>query len=368
MPKQSTKEIQDAVQKLGERLGFISVVEERIHSHTAYAPVYDVVWYLDTTGFFDTDALALLFKNAPELMAQIKKLPVAGFEIEGAATSSKNQLGNFANLYSGNFLFNFVIVNNNAAKNENDTYRRGRKLYRYFNEEIGSRNTVFMDCVHLNKSIESLKCCDSTVSAEKTPVEARRSFGGDTTSIEMYDAILPYIAASGFEIKQNYSPVLPYIKHKLITKALAGTDSEMLNFYLGRFFHKYPENPEKSVSSKVTDMFYIPKIDVVLGFNLQKGFYCWLRELATALGDDAVVFPMLYGVGEKIIGDIFVPLVGIEFESSINKHCNGGIINMHHYTHTGVLISSIDSKSHIDFMRHQLGINNVTHLSIGEIK
>lgn len=72
LPKQSTLEIQNKIKALGEQLGFISVIEERIHERETYAPIYDAVWYMDLTEYFDLDSLKPLFKHNPKLLDRIK--------------------------------------------------------------------------------------------------------------------------------------------------------------------------------------------------------------------------------------------------------------------------------------------------------
>ena len=367
MPKSSTLQIQHMVRDLGEKLGFISAIEERIHCSDAYAPIYDAVWYLDLTKYFDVDALNPVFKNNTEYIAHIKKLPIAGFEIEGASTSSKNQLGNFANLYSGHFLFNFVIVNNGAANGEDDTYRRGRKLYKYFYEELGAKETIFMDYTHLCESIKSLKKVDTKIYANSDVSESRKICGGDTTSTAMFNSIFPYLKSSGFEIIQNYSPIMPKVKFHEENVSLLGSDSKTANFKSGRYFRKEPGIYDWNTAKKPADMYYIPKLDTVLGFNLPNGFYEWLSSVSDALNYEAASFPILYGISKKIIEKIFVPLVGIEFENSINKHCNGGVINMSHYSYYGVLVGNESAESHIKFLKENMGINNVTYLALEDL-
>ena len=39
--------------QIGEKLGFISCIEERIHNNDIYSPIYDAVWYLDLTKYID---------------------------------------------------------------------------------------------------------------------------------------------------------------------------------------------------------------------------------------------------------------------------------------------------------------------------
>lgn len=52
LPKQSTLEIQNKIKALGEQLGFISVIEERIHERETYAPIYDAVWVYGSDRVF----------------------------------------------------------------------------------------------------------------------------------------------------------------------------------------------------------------------------------------------------------------------------------------------------------------------------
>jgi len=68
------------------------------------------VWYLNLTKHFNFKSLEPMFTNNMDYLDNLEKIPFAGFEIEGACTSSKNQLSNFANLYCGDFLYSFVIV------------------------------------------------------------------------------------------------------------------------------------------------------------------------------------------------------------------------------------------------------------------
>ena len=362
MPKESTLKIQHEIMELGNRLGFISCIEERIHNNDIYAPIYDAVWYLDLTKYFDIDALKPILKNEPSMLERIKKLPVAGFEIEGASTSSKNQLGNFGNLYSGNFLYNFVIVNNGEANGENDTYRRGRKIYKYFYEEFEAKNTIFMDYTHLRNSISHLRAVDAMLKIRSNKSKERINFGGDITSTEMFEEIRPSLEKSGMELKQNYSPQMPKIKFRRVCDIFGDVIDEKAGFMVGKFFHNMPEDESYKIAKKQSDMYYIPKLDVVIGFDLPDGFVEWLYNISTAMKDDYINFPILYALKENIIGEIFVPVISIEFENSINKHCNGGIINMSHYSCFGILMGTESAKPHIEFLKKNMGINNVTDL------
>ncbi|GHU99518.1 hypothetical protein FACS1894211_05060 [Clostridia bacterium] len=81
MPKITTREIQSLIYELGKELGFRSVKEERLHGRETYAPVYDVVWYLDMAKYFKLDGLEKLFEKDTGLFERLKTLPFAGFEI-----------------------------------------------------------------------------------------------------------------------------------------------------------------------------------------------------------------------------------------------------------------------------------------------
>ena len=71
---------------------------------------------------------------------------------------------------------------------------------------------------------------------------------------------------------------------------------------------------------------------------------------------------------DKLIDEIFIPLISIEFENTINKHCNGGIINMSHYSYFGILVGNDSAEMHIKFLKENMGINNVTFLTVGDLK
>lgn len=47
MQKKETLEIQKMLVDFGTKLGFEAHKEEQIHSKDTYAPIYDVVWYLN---------------------------------------------------------------------------------------------------------------------------------------------------------------------------------------------------------------------------------------------------------------------------------------------------------------------------------
>lgn len=364
LPKNQTLFIQEAIYELGRKLGFISATEHiSLPSSECYAPKYDVVWYFDTEKYFNIDALKPLFSNNPVMLDRIRKLPFAGFEIEGSTTSSKNQLSNFANLYCGDYLFNFVIVNNDAAVKENDTYRRGLKLHRYFTSMCGYRNTFFADWTHISRSIENLKTNKDDIfpSTSEIRTTKRSTYGGEVASVEMYEKIVPYISNSGMEIRQNYAPDKAQWEFMLNQHVYNNLESssEIADFYLLQKTFVSPDFKQVRKSSKPVDSYYIPKLDVVSGFNSPRSFIKWMKALASELNNDVVNFPMLFAILNGTVQNLFLPIISIEIESSINKHMNGGILNMAKNSFCGILVTKSDAKPHLEFFKNKLNCNNI---------
>lgn len=148
MPKNQTQEIQNFIKDLGEHLGLISKIEVQFYKSDNYSPIYDVVWFIDLQKNFNLDIIKK-YVDDEKYIENIKLLPIAVFEIEGAATSSKNQIGNMINLTFANSFLKFVIVNNEAAIPERDSYRRGLKIVRYFETNFGAENIIFLDLSHI---------------------------------------------------------------------------------------------------------------------------------------------------------------------------------------------------------------------------
>jgi len=355
-------------------LGFISETEVQLHSNEQYAPKYDVVWSLDLEKWYNLSEIRKLFKNAPEeLFKRIKCLPFAGFEIEGSSTTSKNQLGNFANLYSGNFLYNFVIVNNSEANGENDTYRRGVKLKRYFSENSGDKNVFFFDWYHLEQSIDNFfPKTEMSICSEN--LNKYKGSGGETTSVLMYEKIRPFLENSKLSVFQDYQPWLYEIKYKMATEASdAGAKLELRDeecfrhFYTGQAFYKEPLDTNPIRAKSKAESLYVPKLDVCMGFTVSGGFTEWLKALANTIGYNGVAhFPILYALQREIEEDLFVPLIGIEIEASINKHLSGGIFNMAKNTYAGVVVTKDSALKHVEFYKKELGIKNITSYCLEE--
>lgn len=378
MPKDETRRIQKEIADLGERLGFISEIESRaIGFEDCYFPIHDVVWYLDTQSSFNMEAMEPLFEEKPQWIRLLNKIPFAGFEIEGSTTSSKNQIGNFANLYASDFLFKFVIVNNAAAANENDTYRRGLKINYYFQRLYGQREVIFADWVHIHKTLD----IDSGIfqKYEQTyklndNILKRAGFGGETKSLEVYDKIIPFVKSTKMILKQNYAPQTAqwqYTLQKMIYKQLQETRLDLsiaenrdISHYLKQAYYYTPEEAASREVDKISDAYYIPKIDVVAGMQAPSKFLCWLRNIGIELKNDCVNYPILYVLKNNLTQEIFLPLVSMEFEMSVSKHMNGGILNMSRNSFCGILVAPQEAIRHLRMMRKTMSCNNVIFYNV----
>lgn len=364
MPSKETLKIQNHINELGIRLGFKSVIETKLDYSDMYGPTYDVIWFIDLTKYFNFKPLKPLFKNNIKQFDLFKNFPFAGFEIEGSNTTSKNQLSNFVNLYCGKFLYNFIIVDNKGAKNEEDTYRRGLKLHRYFTENSGDGNLFFLDKTQFYKSIESLDDFEDFINASDLNSCSRSAIGGEKISIKMYENIREYIDNTGFIIEQNYSPIISKLKYNML-KECKIQDDEYTYFYLRQKYYWTPYNEVIKYATKEKDNFYVPKLDLVLGFNAPVGFKMWLIEIAKNIKFDLINYPLLYGLKRNKIDNLFIPLIAFEIESSINKHLNGGIYNMSKNSYIGILVTNENSNSHIDYYKSKMGINNIISYCLG---
>lgn len=367
MPKNETLEIQKILAELGERLGFISKIEERIHSNDTYAPIYDAVWYLDLSKYFKLDELKPLFSYNPILLQRMELLPFAGFEVEGSTTTSKNQIGNFANLHAGHFLFNFEIVNNSAAINENDTYRRGMKIFRHCNQMLSLRNDIFMDKAQLIESINLLpEKTNANLNVTANSDNKRGTCGGEKAeSLKMFSEILPMLQKSNLTIVQNKEPVICSMRYYAMKQAFSDNINNYGKHFLSQNYYNDPITYTEKCSSKAKDSLYIPKMDIEAGFDMPEGFFTWIKCLGKALKYDSVCYPVVFGISENIVDSYFISLIGIEIENSVNKHLNGGICNMANYSYAGILSTSQDASGHIKFLSRELGINNVTYYICG---
>lgn len=258
-------------------------------------------------------------------------------------------------------MYRYVIVNNDEANGENDTYRRGIKLSSYIQESFGYSNTFFLDSAQIDDSLKNLKKADSALHLNKPSNIERKTFGGETRSVPLYNTIAKYLEQTGLDIKQNYQPEELKIKYELLKLCSRENLSEEALFFLHNLYYNEPQTYEIKQSSNAKNSVYIPRLDVVLGFDAPEGFRQWMMRLADALKNDCVHYLIMYALKHKS-KELFIPLISIEIETSKNKHMNGGICNMSKYSYCGIWVSEEESQSHIEFLKRHLGIENVTSI------
>ena len=245
--KVSTSFIQDSLIEFGNKLGFDAEKESCIEKNNPdYSPIHDVVWWLDLSNGFDLDKLKPLFNESPEWLQRMRRIPFAVFEIEGSTTSSKNQIGNGANLYACNGIYKFMIVDNGGATKEIDTYRRGVKIARYFRANWGDRNLILCDWHHIKESmiyIENPVNTHVLCDCKTTSLSTRVGFGGETTSIPVFNYLFCCLNESGFICKQNHVPdeIMGEAETFLLFKNRIEIRDVEAAMYFGKAFRRFPE-------------------------------------------------------------------------------------------------------------------------------
>lgn len=365
--KASTASMQATIVDLGNRLGFQAEAEVCLEKENiGYSPIHDVVWWLDISGQFDTNVLNPLFSSAPYWKQRIQRIPFAVFEIEGSTTSSKNQVGNAANLYACSGIFKFMIVNNAAAAAENDTYRRGIKIGRYFRNQWGDRNLVLCDWSHVLPTL-----IGSFDESSLMPKElggkpcARSGFGGETISVPIADYISGLFCESGLHVEQNYVPDSireEAESYAAMNQRLAAQDFESAVYY-GQKYRNKPEDSLLNACKGARDCRYMPRLDLAAGLFAPVQFCQWIRRLGIAMKEDAVLYPMVY-LQKRSLHHRFVSLFAVEVETGASKHANGGILNLSNQSYCGIWAAPSEAKGHLLFMQNRFGLNNVVHFPI----
>ncbi|MCF6298076.1 MAG: hypothetical protein L3J08_08880 [Flavobacteriaceae bacterium] len=367
MPKKETKEIQQYLTKLGEKLGFISIPEQPNTNTNNYRPIYDVAWFIKD-DFYNLQPLDMLFGQNSKWHTLTKQIPIATFEIEGSTTSSKNQLGNLLNLTLINSFLNFVVVNNEYASNENDTYRRGVKICRTFMKFSGKQNIIFLDWQHLkniDKTINFSK--NNTFSKTNTPTNTIRSKVGGEKDSAVMESLLKLLENTKINMYQNYIPPIlkwQYSKIKMYQSIEAETKYD---FLLNKKFIYDPVNKVERKISKKADMYYEPRIDFALVLQIPLAFKMFLMKIGENLKEEKVYYPILLYLNQSKSNDIEFPLLGVEVESSVNKHLNGGIFNMSKFFYLGLLVSPKQGANNL-LTLEKLGLNNIFHINEEKIK
>ena len=365
--KDSTALIQSAVVELGTKLGFAAEAEASIEKESAgYSPIHDVVWWLDISGRFDLTRLNPLFSDAPYWRHRIQRIPFAVFEIEGSTTSSKNQVGNAANLYACAGLFKFMIVNNAAAGAENDTYRRGIKIGRYFRNQWGDRNLVFCDWSQVRATLsENTEDTRLAPMPKPTKQSARSGFGGETISVPIADYISGLFHESGLHVQQNHVPDNLREEAEVfaaVIPRLTDADDEVAVYSGGKYRSK-PESLVLSPCKGPRDCRYLPRLDLAAGLFAPMKFCQWIRCLGIAMKQEAVLYPFVY-LQKQGLHHRFVSLLAVEVETGLSKHANGGILNLSNQSHCGLWAAPSAAAGHLHFMQNRFGLNNVVLFSI----
>lgn len=358
MAKQSTNAIQDNLVRLGEELGFRSFKEYTFESIiNSYAPRHDVVWMLN---------IEVLKINSLDHLQLIegKYLPFAAFEVEGSTTSSKNQVGNVGNLQLSPCYFNFMIVSNANAAKENDTYRRGMKIVRSMQRVNGERQLFFLDSSILEKLPDFARTTIIQLSTGKFSGTRLKGSGGEKQSIPVAKELISKLSQTNLQVEQDRSP--DYFKWAYhVDQKYQQIKAPIKSKYLLR--QRFTKSPAPFVQGEVKsakDYYYIPKIDITGGFNIQGGFVHFLRFLAQAMGVDAIHFPLLQYLMDKEEESFYFPLLGIEIEISESKHALGGLMNLANFQYVGWLVSPRNMKPYLETYKHYLGMQNVHHIEV----
>ena len=284
MSKAETKEIQQYLVNLGKKLGFRSEEEYsyRLSKDSDYCPQYDVVWFFEMKEYNLTLLDSIIKNKKWDLMKD--PIPIAVFEIEGSTTTSKNQLGNLLNLSLMHSFLNFVVVNNEKASNEKDTYRRGVKICRTYMEYSGKNNFIFLDWEHLRNIDKSF---DFNINHRKenhfiNPEVKRSKVGGEKDS-QLMDRLIEILKMTKFNFFQNYSP--PALKWQY-SKVQKFQEIEANKDYDYQLYKKFIFDPVTNIEKEVTklkDFYYSPGIDFALELQVPDLFKRFLLAIGKRL-------------------------------------------------------------------------------------
>lgn len=363
MPKATTTSLQETIRKIGTNLGFQSTVETTLIADDCYSPRHDVVWRLPINELVPKTLSATLLGSPNHPWAHfLQSIPVAAFEIEGSTPTSKNQLGNFANLYSSPALFGFAVVDNAGAGRENDTYRRGVRIARSFRQMLGARSVFFLDkhqlCAVKNPPRSILRTVTADSCAGVAP--GKKGTGGETKSIPVAANIFKAASSSGLHVGRDVRPeqmewAYSVVRH--LSESLP--DCQASKFMLGRNALWDPVSKNTSQIKKADDYFYIPKIDVMLTFPFPPAFTAWMRDLGRVLDGEVWNYPLLHYLKLNNQATMRCPLVAIEIETGAGKHANGGVVNMSSNAFMGILVAPTAAKPHLEALKRGLGLQNV---------
>lgn len=346
MSKATTVRIQDTLVSIGKQLGFRAEKEFSFDLQMSYTPRYDVVWLLDVSD--------LRINYLPGIrLVQKRWLPFSIFEIEGSTTSSKNQVGNIGNLLIAPSYFHFLVVDNEEAAKENDTYRRGMKIVRTMQELLGTQRLFFLDASMIQELPKFKKIMIST---EPDIVKRVKGSGGETVSLPIANKILSQLACTNLTVRLDVVP--DYFRIHFFTTKMKLLSTE------------YTYSPTTFEQKKIktdTDYYYKPKIDVSAGFSVSGGFIDFLHIIAERLHSDVVHFPLLAFLLEKQIHEFYYPLLGVEIESGHSKHAIGGLMNASRFHQFGWIVGNEELLHAVETFQYYLGLRNTTFIAAQDL-
>ena len=367
MPKASTSEVQHSIRDMGAKLGFHSEIEVQFPTlRGAYCPRFDVVWFLEPPPTVKALADKGLFPKT-KWLDYFRRIPIAAFEIEGSTTTSKNQVGNFANLFFSPCMYNFAIVINSQASNENDTYRRGIKIYRTFRHTSGDKNIVFMDWSQLSR-VKPTGSTSPRFNTSRSYKARTKGSGGETgASVDTIAKLAKTLADAGLFVMYDSKPVQLQWAYSQVQRHQELSRTKNDEIACGRTAIWDPETGERRRINKSEDYFYTPKLDTLGGFYLPLAFTSFLVEAAGHCGPDSYTYPLFNYVLSHTDDELFFPFVAIEVESGTTKHLNGGIMNMAAFSFLGLLVSPAEGRKHLQTIKEHSSVGNVFHKEISAV-
>ncbi|MFD0943894.1 hypothetical protein [Savagea faecisuis] len=346
MAKNTTKDIQQQLITIGETLGFRAQEEFTFERQQGYTPRYDVVWLLDVQK--------LNVAHLPGVMLLDERwLPFAAFEIEGSTTSSKNQVGNVGNLLMAPTQYRFIVVANEQATTERDTYRRGVKIVRTMQELFGNYELFFLDASMLH-TLEHLE--ETTIVLAPERAARLKGSGGEKQSLQIAKRLYPLLAKTKLALHQDYTSDYYKIHYEQKTKRPKEYTYE-------------PSPLERRPLRGVTSYYYCSKIDWSAGFEIEGGFVQFLRQLAENLGPDVTLYPRLaHLLKYPNVTSIYYPLLGIEFETGQNKHAIGGLMNAGRLHQFGWIVADESFRNAVETYQTHFGLQNTYFLPTQRLK
>lgn len=345
MGKASTLAIQNQLVALGEQIGLRAIKEYSFPRKAAYNPRYDVVWFLNVKD------LKINHVTGVELIED-QWLPLATFEVEGSTTSSKNQVGNVGNIMISPCQYHFMIVANQEAGKENDTYRRGVKIVRTMQQLMGEKNILFLDASMLPKQLEN----PTIISTNHEKNERSKGSGGETTSLPIAKKVIERIEKTNLMYEFDFTSPDFKMRFNQVKSQLKGK----------KYTHDPVTNKREDIRS-TSNYYYCSKIDISAGFTLTGGFIEFLKTIAKNFKKDVELYPLLLHIHHEKINELYYPLLGIEIETGDSKHAIGGLINAGRLHQVGWLVGTDSMQGSVETYHYYLGLRNTHYIPINSL-